>query len=422
MSEEGGDTPDSISAMFLNPNAVNQRHARFNNQPGVTRPTVNIADTSEDADRWIRHERRYERGEDSNSPMESEEGAEEYEDDEPAAPSSHVGTGSGTHKGNTRLSPSLLGGGGGGGSAPLNPVVSLAEQQSAEKLELIVRLNKYINSGISQITMLIPQQNYNLSTPLTVLREVVELCDRIMMERLKARNRDTGRKMIYSGITFLANFMETMNTKLLDPESQFALDKFGEFTEKEVSIGTYEDCADGMWEKLAPYCGALTNPFLQFGIAFGGGMAKYVMERENAYRLGALPDPRPARRARLDAEMREEQLALENAEMEDGNSGGPPTNPYAAPGSYLPAPILSDNAPIPPLPPQQQQQAQRSKIGAAAAVPYAPPTSFSFPSGFESSDDEDGDNGAPSANDIANSLGSTNTNTGNGEPMTFSFQ
>lgn len=370
MSEEGDDTPDSIAAMFLNPSAVNQRHKRYEDHPGVSKASVQIHDTSEEADRFIRHERRREREETSNSPAESEEEGEEFEDDEQPS-------------GSARPRPLL-------DNVNSNQVMSLADQQSAEKTDLLVRLNKYINCEVPQLTLLIPQQPYNLSTPLSVLREIVNLLDRVNLERQRARKRDTGRKMVYSGINFLANILETCNTRLLEPESQFALDKFSEFTEKEIGLGTYEESADGMWEKLEPYLGGLTNPFAQFALAFGGGMVKYVMERERAYKLGALPDPRPERRKRLDEEMREEQMALENNEM-DESSGVPPTNPFAAPGSYLPAPTLSDNVP-------------RSKIATAAAAP--PPTSFSFPMGFESSDDEAENSIAlPAPNSLANNLG-----------------
>lgn len=394
MSSEEGDTPASISSMFLNPEVLSRRRARFQDEPGTSRATVHIDDTSEDADRWIRKERRHERGEPSGD---SEEGssadgdAEEYEDG-PGQPQASVSTGE-------------------GGQSVLNPVMSLAEQQSQEKTELLIRLHRYLNSGIQEITVTIPQRNYNLATPLSDLREVVGLCDKLMIERAKAKSRQAGRKLVYSGITFLANLMETMNQRMLEPESQFAIDKFGEFTEKEVALGTYEECADGMWEKLAPYMGGLTNPFVQFGIAFGFGMFKYVQERENAYRLGALPDPRPGRRKHLEEQEREEQVAYENSQFDNANDDGQQQRPFMPPNTLLPPPTSSANVPLFPVS-QQQTPQQQSKIGMAATTLATAPgqaNTFSFPAGFADSSDDEGSG----PTQLTNNMG--------GAPMVFNL-
>ena len=282
----------STTHMLVNPDMAHRAANPHRSVPGQKSPVI-ITDTSEEADRAEREEDEEEFEEDE---LDEEEEGEEEEDSEGYEPV------------RARQPPRSI-------------LTTQLQETRNEKTDLLIRLQKII-SRKDRISAVIPNKTYNLDTPVSELREVVELGESLIREHIRQTSENFGIQRLNEVTCGLAGMIEAANINYLDPENQFAVDGFhGEIT-RVVEKGDFEEIHRRIWDIVRDKLNVVDNPFLQWGLVFGGSLISYNNTMKKAYQNGALPDPR-VRRAQI---AEEEEAGLEEG-LEDRATLPPGTSP-----------------------------------------------------------------------------------------------
>lgn len=233
------------------------------------------------------------------------------------------------------------------------------EDPHTEKVKYLTALSKYAMRN-DEVSRVIPNKRYGLDTPLSELKEVVELCEAILQEKRNAISTRLGVRNLNKATEWMAGMLEAANVNLLDPEAQFALDGFHDSIEAKIEAGEFQEVHEQMWEILRPKIGVLENPFMQWAMIFGMGAAGHVMNNKKAYAEGTRPDPRKHRqqlKELADAENAEagedeeevEELGdttsyLERAKRSNPTAGIQPKQSVGVMGAPLPVNFDSENS------------------------------------------------------------------------------
>lgn len=324
--------------LLANPNSVRKMQTRHNSVPGQTAPKVSFASRQPQPQEEEDDGEEYEYEPEDGEEYEYEEEEEEEEDDEP--------------------------GQGGGVGGVRQRVEDMHASMQQEKIALLTELDRFaaMNNNISEV---IPKKTYNLQSDLTELREIVSLCQQLYRNKQNQASIRMGVKQLNSATCWLARTMEAANVNLLDPDTQFALDGYGDDVKGRIDEGEFQEVHEQMWERLRPYLGSFDNPFVQWGLMMGMGAATYIGENKKAYAEGRREDPR-VRRKQLMLEQLEAEREAEEEEREEEYEQGVNQNRRE---SLMAASL-------------------RNKVNGAASRPVAPMEHEIEPADFPDSDDD----------------------------------